>query len=257
MERGIIKSTKLEKNTILDTDVYAAKTRLSADNDLQTIEPMHQPGVQHRAPKESHGFFSMLGSEAKKFFVSIWDRVPIQTLEEGERIAYASKDGAIVDQIYYKNDGTIFIKTDKNLEAEVDGDLIATVLGETILNSTGDVTATTPNFNIIGRLHVTGPIETDDEIIADLEITAGFASVPIEVTQHPHDTGNLGFVTGLPAATGGGVPAPATPPTMSGDNINMNNNDIINLGSQGYTTSSHVHDKTTNPNPDLTDVPLP
>lgn len=105
---AVIKSTKLEKNTLLDTDVYAAKARISSDQDIQTIEPMHQPGVQHRPPTESHGFFTAL-SEAKKLFFSIWDGVPKQVLNEGERISYSYDGPTIKTFIKYLKTGILHI----------------------------------------------------------------------------------------------------------------------------------------------------
>lgn len=170
--------------------------------DLQEFESIEQTGVQSRAPVDSQGIFARI-SAAYKVLIGFKDGIAPFALDQGERIAYASDAGAMTVSVYYKKDGTLVI------------------------------TAPIKGVEITGPLKVTGPIECDDEIIADLEITAGFVSTPIEVTQHPH-IGDLGFNTGPPVVTGGGVSPPSNPPTTDA------NGDVV-TGTNATSLDSHDH----------------
>jgi hypothetical protein len=108
---GTIKSSKLEKNADGDDPVYVCKTRLSADNDLQSLEHHHEVGCQSRPPKETYVFYGWFDT-AWKFIISAFDRVPKQALEEGERISYSSSGGTIKAFIKYLKTGIIHINGD-------------------------------------------------------------------------------------------------------------------------------------------------
>lgn len=121
IEIGKIISSAWKKNRDSDTKTQLFQADLLEDNDTQTLEEMHIPGVQYVPPVDSNGFFGRI-SEAFKIVLGIDDKVPkLEDLNPGERKAYASKDGAIVCSIWYKDDGTIQIDTTKDLNINTDG----------------------------------------------------------------------------------------------------------------------------------------
>ena len=198
--------------------------------DVQEIESIEQTGVQSRAPADSLGVVGRI-SAAYRVLIGHKDGVAPYALEEGERIAYASKDGAIVCYIHYKNDGTIEVDTDADLIANVAGSLTATVGGKTTLDSTGDTTITTPTLILNGDMQVNGTIDATGIISSEADVIADSAATAISALNHPH-VGDLGFNTGIPVPIGGGVAPPGSPPSISG-------NDIVD--GNGTKSTNHVH----------------
>lgn len=229
-----IVSSEIAANRDAEVETQLFQAQLTEDDDVQTIEELHVPGFQYKPHPESRGFYGRI-AEAWKIFVGIDDKVTKETLVAGESIHYAyDSGGTIVCKTHYKVDGTIQIDTDLDLTINADGDLNATVSGDTILNSTGDVEITAPNVNITGNLNVTGDINADGDVIADAAATL------ISLINHYHQ-GNLGSPTGPSLMTGGGT-SPSSPPSTDGTgNIDMNGNDVINIGGSALTFTGHKH----------------
>ena len=176
IEIGEILKSEIAKNRDAEEETEIFQTQMVEENDEQRVEQMHIPGVQYNPPVTSRSFVQRV-TKAWKFCVGIYDRVPrLTTLNPGERVSYGSKDGAIVCQLHYKDDGTIQIDTDLDLIANVTGDLTATVTGETSVISTGDINLTTDGNAIITATKVSagdGSIETLDIIDQLLTLLQG------------------------------------------------------------------------------------
>jgi hypothetical protein len=119
---GTILRTFTEANGQDEDPTQICDAQLTEDNDVQTIETQKIPGIQYGPTDGKHGFFGMFRA-ARKIFVSLWDGVAAQTLNQGELLAYASDNGTIKTKILLKVDGSIEITT---LSAvNVIGDVIA------------------------------------------------------------------------------------------------------------------------------------
>ena len=159
LEKGKILRSFWGKNAGSDTKTQLFQGQLLEDEDGQTIEEMHIPGVQYVPPVNSDTLYSRISS-AFKIALGIDDKVPkLENLSPGERKAYGSKDGAIVCSIWYKDDGTIQIDTDK--------DLIANVGGAATVESVGTLELKAPLIKLTGAVECSETIEATGDIIAD------------------------------------------------------------------------------------------
>jgi hypothetical protein len=101
-----------------------------------------------------------------------------------------------------------------------------------IIKENGDL-ETNSNFIVNGDLTVTGNTTIKGDAIIGPDA--------ISFLNHFH-LGNLGYNTGIPE-TGAGVSPPNTPPKMSSDNIDMQTNDVINIGAGSITAGTHGHEQ--------------
>ena len=186
-------------------------------------------GICSNPPKNSHILvLNAQGRESNKFgFVNDFINRK-KSLKEGEAALVNTKTGTF---ILMKEDGSVSVDSLTNFKINSD------------LEVTGDV-------NVAGDINVVGSVNVD----TDLDVT-GSATIGVDATiggisflQHFH-LGNLGFNTGAALGSGGSSP-PSSPPTMSGNDLDMNGNDVINIGSNGITADTHIHEQANDSNGD-------
>lgn len=235
MQFGTILKSRIGKNRDATQNTQLLQTQLTEKEDVQEIEEMHFPGVQYNPPVKSTGFIARV-SEAFKFMVGINDNVPkLENLNPGERKAYGSKDGAIVCSLWYKDNGTIQIDTDKDL------DVNATKVNVIVSDS---VNITAPgNVNVTGNILDDGAIDAADNISSEADVIADSNGVPISLLNHTH-LGNLGYNTGISLPAAGGVAPPTNPPhsDSTGDLITGDNNYSVDTLKNDFDAHIIVYD---------------
>lgn len=194
-------------------------------NDAKFV-PVSVYGVVSNAPSNSHVLiFNAQGQASNKFGIVNDFLNRKKNLSEGEVALFNSKTGAFV---LMKADGSVLIsglsKLDVDSDLNVDGNV----------NVTGDI-------NVDGNANVDGDVIAKGDIKADGDVVADAAGTAISLLQHFH-LGNLGFNTGTPLPSGGGVAPPASPPSATGGDLDMNGNNIVNVGTvDGKVVSTHTH----------------
>jgi hypothetical protein len=221
---------KLDIGTILRTFIAAngqdedptqiCNAQLTEDNDDQTIETQKIPGIQYGPTDGKHGFFGMFRA-ARKIFLSLWDGIAAQTLDQGELLIYSSDASSIVAKIHFKKTGTIQIDTDL--------DLVANVGGKATVDAATQIDFTAPTINLIGNVNISEILTVEKDAIWNNAVAA------ISGTNHESFPGNLGFNVGPPLPiAGGGTPAPATPPSTNASG------DIIDGGATNLSAHTHT-----------------
>lgn len=186
IELGRILKTRIGKNRDATQTTQLFQTQLTEDNDVQETEEMHISGVQYNPPVNSTSFISRISS-AFKFVVGINDNIPkLTNLNPGERKAYGSKDGGIVCSLWYKDDGTIQIDTDKDLDVNCAGNVDVNATNVNIIAS-AEVNITAPDdVNITGDVKITGDVAVTGKIEATADVVADSGVSPISILGHRH-----------------------------------------------------------------------
>lgn len=216
MEIGTILRSFIGKNRDADDNTLQHTTELIEADDIQTVEQQHIPGFQYNPPVNSRGFVARLGS-AWRIMLGIFDLVGRISLNPGEIILYSSSGGSVAASIRWYANGSIEINAPSDLTLLTGGDLIVR-----------------------------------DDILCDGEVVANASSTPYSMTLHKHSGGNLGYdvLTPLPDS-GSSNPKPAGAPfgTASGD-IDMQGNDLLDIGGTSTDYSTHGHEQDPDSNSD-------
>lgn len=217
---GTILRTFIAPNGQDEDPTQITDSQLTQDKNVQTVETQKIPGVQYGPTDEKHGFYGMFRA-ARKIFLSLWDGVAAQTLDQGDLLLYSSDSSSIVAKIHFKKSGTIQIDTDL--------DLIANVGGKATIEAATQIDLTASTINLIGNVNISEILTVEKDAIWNNAVAA------ISGTNHESFPGNLGFNVGPPLPiTGGGVPAPSTPPSTNGSG------DIIDGGATNLSTHTHT-----------------
>lgn len=120
--------------------------------------------------------FSSEGQEAVKFGIG-------QTY--AERPELAKGEVAVGHPV---TGALVIFKANGDITVDTPSDLIATVGGETTLNSTGDVNATAPNFNLTGDVNIVGNLDVQGTIDASATISS-----PTSVFSSESTIGGIAF----------------------------------------------------------------
>ncbi len=215
----------LDSFTGKDNEPAATVERYKGDN--ATARIFNPPGDDSRPLDQDVCFTeNSEDTEGGKDILGFIDPKNPPVSEKGEKRLFArDANGNIVATFHLKKDGKIQVDCDSDLIANVGGDLKATVLGATTIDSTGNITATTPKFIINGDFELNGDqvnngkINATGNISSEVDVFADSAGAPISLKTHKSMPGNLGFNVGPPVPAGGGTPAPGSPPSISGNDI--------------------------------------
>jgi hypothetical protein len=122
---GSILRSFIGQNRDAEDEVELHQTQMIEDDDIQTVEQQHIPGIQYNPPVGSRGFIARVGS-AWRMMIGIFDLVGRITLSPGEIVLYSSSGGSVVAKAHLKTDGSIEITSPSNVKIiNAGGDIIA------------------------------------------------------------------------------------------------------------------------------------
>lgn len=210
LEIGNILRSFIGKNRDADDDTLQHQTEMVEPDDIQTVEQQHIPGFQYNPPVGSRGFVARLGN-AWRIMMSVFDLVGRITLNPGEIILYSSSGGNVAASLKFFVNGSALLTVPNGL----------TVQGNSQFN---------------GTIDATGNISSDSDVIADSLATA------ISLINHYH-IGNLSYQTTVSQMTGGTAKPSGSPSGDASGNIDMQGNDLLDIGGAGTDYSTHGHEQ--------------
>lgn len=176
---GRVIGRSVAKNMDGDHEVLMLQTVVTGDSDIRKVELMQHAGLRTNPPAGSRVSVVSIGRKWR-VAVSCDDKISPGE-DEGETRVYASNGGGIVCEIHFKNDGTI----DVNADTEVN--VVSPLVNITAETS---VTITSPIVNIVGKLNVSDGIETtegsDMVVSGSITVTGDVTAEGVSTAHHRH-----------------------------------------------------------------------